>query len=206
MKNHTDIEKVFVSASTLAQYVQNGLADDPTRSAQCKELAQELEKLIVNAENSKEFQLIADGFENMKVGLKQVAQGLTARDTSKADVKRELKPNHPVALGVGAFLDPKEVFEELVVSKGNTSEGRAYVKTTFRSPQMRKVRFTIWEDVTLDKRVLVGSNIMPPLPHGTFHIDLVHDLARLKITKIVPIGESKFNQNFDDITVKLVNI
>ena len=203
MKHYTYIEKVFVTASSLAQYVENGLADDPTRSAQCKALAQELEKLIVNAEDSKEFAFIKDGFENMKVGLKQVAEQMTARDTSKADVPRALPTNHPVALGVGAQIRPNHEFTDMDVKTGTTTEGRSYVKTTFRSADrnLKNVRFTIWEDLTRHDRIEHNSK-----QYCGFRIKAIHDLTRFQITKITPIGESKFNQNFDDVTVKLVNI
>lgn len=169
------IEDIFNIATTLADFVELGLADDQARSTQAKATATALKKLIVACDLTKQT-------ETKKVYIR-----------AKSNIAKAVAWEHPT------FADGLEFNSHLKIEdvKFGNSNGRKWVKTVCIPCGADGV------SSTNDTKIIIWSEFKSQLPeyHGETALQGEVIATKWQVKGSVEMG-GKFNKKFHEVTAK----
>ena len=177
----TNLQLALTSAGVLADFVGNGLADDPANQTLAKDVAESLKKLIVKA--------TADLSSAEPLVSPATAELYNAK-LSQAPKMRNIE------IVENDVLDYLYANEWRVFAFNSGRSGtRKWHKTTFKA-EREEMRFVLWEETPLKK----GDWIKDLLPSHPFRQRIQNKCFEVK--KVTKKGATKFNEHFDEITIK----
>lgn len=174
-----NIESALASAQVLADYVGQGLADNPANQNLAKGVAESLKKLIVKA------------FDDLSSAQPATETAPSAESMLKIKSGDKLNFTTVSAFRVADF-------------KSGVSGKRKWNKTTFvcvadNGAELENTRYVLWEQTVLK----VGDRVKAVLDSNPQNNKLRDQLLKgFTVSKVTPKGATKFNKNYDEITIK----
>ena len=175
----TNLQLALTSAGVLADFVGNGLADDPANQTLAKDVAESLKKLIVKATEELSSAEPPTTQEAVVQPLKIAPRKAGDIEIMENDVLDYLYANEWSAWDFHSGM----------------SGTRKWCKTTFKAPNS-ETRFVLWEETPLKK----GDWIKDLLPSHPFRQRIQSKC--FEVRKVTKKGATKFNKTFDEITIK----
>lgn len=185
-----NIEKALTTAGVLADYVDNGLADNPANQTLAKDVAESLRKLIVKA--------TADLCSAEPLVSPATAERYNAKLSQASTSAPKMAPRKAgdIEIKEGDVLDYLYAIEWSTWDfHSGMSGSRKWHKTTFKAPNS-DMRFVLWDETPLKK----GEWIKDLLPSHPFRQRIQNKCFEVK--KVTKKGATKFNKTFDEITIK----